>query len=109
MKRRQILACLTATCLCACVESPPRIGQGLPANFAEARTAFDQRVKERFPVGSSESALVTELRREHFRISPFSATREVSNFVCRLMYEVDWKAADGEITEVGGVFRPTCL
>jgi hypothetical protein len=50
--------------LSACFDSPPAIGSHLPGTFAVASDALNQRVKERFPVGSGESALRAELKRE---------------------------------------------
>lgn len=118
MRRSLITICLTAICLCACVDTPPPIAKGLPNKFADVPSAFDQRVKERFPLGSAESALVAELRREHFGIrertepnSPFhfSAAREVGDFVCKRRYEISWNASSGTIADVGSAFSVTCL
>src|SRR5215470_14150116 len=103
---RLVMIGITATSVCACVGNPPRIARGLPENYAQARPAFDQRVKERFPIGSTEAALVAELRRERFQIrettQPRSATRDVGQLVCRRTYVVDWSASDGKIAGISG-------
>jgi hypothetical protein len=52
-----------------CAVSQPQIGRNLPSAFDDANRAFDARVDERFPIGSSEDTLVAELKREGFKVS----------------------------------------
>jgi hypothetical protein len=111
------LAALVILCLEGCVDSLPRIGRGLPSNIEQARIAFDERVKERFPVGSNERALREELQGQRFAFGPsrdpsrggYSATYEAEQLVCRVTYIVSWSAEAGRITQVGGERRDVCL
>jgi hypothetical protein len=98
-----------------CVD-PPRIGRGLSNDVQQARTAFDQRVKEQFPVGSPEKALREELRRQRFvlvpstdRPSEHSAIYEDGQLVCRVTWVVLWSADVDRITHVAGDRRDVCL
>ena len=117
MRRNIPLVVFTTLCVSACVESPPEIGSGLPRNFREARPYFDQRVKERFPVGSDETRLLAELRRQHFAIGnpgdpsrySNSATYEASQIVCRLTWIVSWNAEEGRIKDIAGIYLDACL
>jgi hypothetical protein len=112
-----IATILLSVALTACVAKPPPIGKDLPSNFAAARPVFDQRIKQRFPVGSSERELLGELARESFKInpsahaadSPRSASYESSSMVCKLLWVVDWSAEDGRITDIQGDYGSVCL
>jgi hypothetical protein len=81
--------------LLACTDSPPAIGSHLPGSFAVASDAFDQRIKTRFPVGSDEAALRTELVRERFVITRDKDSR--------------WSGADGKIATIGASYKEVCL
>lgn len=78
LNRALELSAFATLSLTACAELAPLIGRGLPPALAEARPAFDQRVKERFPIGSDEAAMRAELRREGF------AFRSVSEIHARM-------------------------
>jgi hypothetical protein len=117
-RRHLVLVALAAVSLCACADSPPPIGRGLPAAFADARTVFDRRVKERFPVGFDAERLVTELHREAFIIRElntppnryrFSATYEAHQLVCNLSWTISWNAENSRITEIAGDYGSVCL
>jgi hypothetical protein len=106
--------------LSACSTPRPRLGRDLPANFADANRAFDERIRARFPVGSSEGPLRDELRVEHFKISAltpaagqgfgFSAQRGGEIFpACDLTWTVLWSADAGRITRIGASYYATCL
>lgn len=112
-----LLACLA---LSACATPAPPIGRGLPRNFEDASHAFDERLRTRFPVGSSEADLVAELSREHFKIGParpeadslheFSAIHGGEMFpACDLTWVVIWAAQGGKITRMRGSYYATCL
>jgi hypothetical protein len=105
--------------LAACKDESPQIGRNLPNAFAEARPIFDQRVKARFPIGSSESELLGELRREKFTVtsldqksSPYGytkqATAEIARFPCRIWWLISWTAEANKITAIGGMYGSTC-
>jgi hypothetical protein len=117
MRRNIPLVILTALCVSACVDSPPELGSGLPTNFQQARPYFDQRVKERFPVGSDETRLLAALHRQHFAISqsgnssgyPNSARYEANQIVCKLTWIISWSAEEGRIKEIAGDYGDVCL
>jgi len=118
MRRHITLAALTGLCASACADSPPPIGRGLPAAFADARPVFDKRVKERFPIGSEEEKLLAELHREAFTIAEagnpssryrFSATYEAHQLVCNLSWTISWNAERSRITDIAGDYGATCL
>jgi hypothetical protein len=83
----------------------------LPANFADANRAFDERIRACFPVGSSESLLRDELRAEHFKITAVTPSRS-SGYqfsaehggsiipACDLEWTVYWDADDGRIVRI---------
>jgi hypothetical protein len=91
----------------------------LPRNFKQANAAFDQRVKTRFPLGSPESNLLAELKREHFKISPVDdrSGRFSHDAIrggnmgptCNLQWEILWRSADAKIAEIAATYYATCL
>lgn len=109
---------LCALLLAACSESEPPIGRGLPAIFGYT-PAFEQRLRERFPVGSDESRLIAELRSEKFTLGEIqdpssryrnSALYETSHgFACKGEWRIYWTASKGIINQIGGMNREVCL
>jgi len=107
-----------ATLLVGCSNSEPPIGRGLPITFGFT-PAFEQRVRERFPVGSDERQLITELNNENFtlgRVSdPSSRYRNSAQYetsaglFCKDEWQIYWSAPQGLILEIGGVNREICL
>jgi hypothetical protein len=102
--------------LSGCADAPPAIGSHLPGTFAVASDAFDQRVKTRFPVGSGETALRTELEHEGFvttrdNDSPFSfsARFHANELVCVADWVVRWSALEGKIANVEATYKEVCL
>jgi hypothetical protein len=103
--------------------SPPPIARGLPSAFAEARPVFDQRVRDRFPVGSAEADLQQELHRQGFTVSKtggeraphylvayeFAASRSEGTLACKLTWTIYWSAEAGKIANVAGDYGATCL
>ncbi|MGN6149912.1 MAG: hypothetical protein ACTHPD_15345 [Rhizomicrobium sp.] len=112
---------------------PPPIAKALfpdqqsEGDFGTSR-AFDALIKQKFPVGSNESAMVTELRAQGFL--PFS--EKVSDAcvsdppgrpvkacgpghfvyffgtICGAQLFVDWKAAENRLTNVAGSYNYVC-
>lgn len=70
------------------------------------------RLRERFPLGSPRAALVTELRREGFRLDP---RRNEAIFVggywptCEIDTLVTWSESNGSLTDISGMTTETCL
>ncbi|HEY3951261.1 hypothetical protein [Phenylobacterium sp.] len=111
---------IVALILSGCSTPAPRLGRGLPSNFAAASRAFDERIQARFPVGSPESRLRDELTAEHFKIdavSPaqasgyqFSAQHGGGVFpACDLTWTVMWAVEAGRIARIGATYYATCL
>jgi hypothetical protein len=109
----RIVATSAILCLLGgCMDSPPKIARGLPKNLEQARIAFDQRVRERFPVGSDEKVLRETLLRERFKFASrgeHSATYEAEQLVCRTTWVVTWGAESERITHIAGDRRSVCL
>jgi hypothetical protein len=113
-----LTSALGALLLAACSNSDPPIGSGLPVTFGFT-LAFEQRVRERFPVGSYESRLIAELRNERFTLGEIqdpsnryrnSAVYEASHgFACKGEWQVYWAASQGIIVEIGGMNREVCF
>ena len=94
-----------------------------PFSLNETSQRFGERVSERFAVGSSEAALIKELKREHFRISPitwlakdnpenlmFRADYTGSYYIaCNIDWLIDWRSAGGRISVIHGGYGDTCL
>lgn len=119
MLRPLTFAIFIVVCLSACADPPPPIGRDLPSNFVDAQPVFNQRVKDRFPVGSDEQALIGELRREGFALnaesiappSPFKSVAEYTahQIGCRLDWTILWSAKNGNITSITGRYGAACL
>jgi hypothetical protein len=101
----------------ACDADPPlpSLVNGLPKDNNVANEVFDARVKHRFPTGTTEAALVGDLKAQGFReIVDFEQNRfaefEQSNFLCGRKWVVVWKTGqDGLVSEVAGHDNLTCL
>jgi hypothetical protein len=112
---RQILPVIVAMLLSACSEQPPPMGR----NLARRDTShFDERVRQRFPVGSDENQLEAELRNEQFSIAEIhdpanryqlSALHEVNSVACREDWTIQWTAEEGKIMGIEGRIRDICL
>lgn len=114
MRRTLLLAILIVPILAACsMRPPPKLAKGLGANVTyQPDPDWDQRLRERFPVGSEESLLLAELRRDHFVFDPTRpghASYPQPRFPCRQDWRVDWKAEGGRITEIAGTHNGACL
>jgi hypothetical protein len=106
---------LTA-CEGAVVGVPP-IGADLPKRVDQAQPAFDQRVKQRFPVGSEAAAMVSALEEQGFegqeswtpdfeQPSPEEHIRSMdfrSGSLFITLWSVRWREKGGKITEIWGV------
>ena len=109
MRMNLLILVVTVLIVAACADSPPPIGKALPKLMTEAKPAFDKRVKERFPVGSNESAFLAEMGRENFTVTPGSAVRDISGFPCRRTWAISWSAKDGKIIAIESDYDQTCL
>jgi hypothetical protein len=114
------LMAFAAISLVACGTTPPPIGRDLMNGSSGVRVQqFSERVRARFPVGSSEKELRVELRREHFPIgaatareAPFQFVARVESsglVVCRISWAILWSAQDDRITAINGRYSEVCL
>jgi hypothetical protein len=94
----------------------PAIVATLPGEEAEFSRELDGRIRERFPIGTSEDKLIDFLASENF--VPDWRRRDIANsssfvesgFICRKIVRVRWRAdAAGLLTEVGAVYESQCL
>jgi hypothetical protein len=99
-----------ALLLSACASPTPPIAQGLPKVFVPTAD-FDARVRQRFPIGSSEDTLIAELRAEKFTITEIidpsdqyrrNAYYESQIFPCKETWAIKWAADQGQITAIQG-------
>ena len=88
----------------------------LPGEEAEFSRELDGRIRERFPIGTSEDKLIDFLASENF--VPDWRRRDIANssslvegeLICRKIVRVRWRAdAAGLLTEVGGIYESKCL
>ena len=105
-----ILALAFAALLSACADPTPKLADGLPRNFGPTPD-FDKRLVEQFPVGSNESQLTAELKREKFvfrgvgdaeKAYEFAAVYDRHDFPCREVWTVLWNTESGRITAIAG-------
>jgi hypothetical protein len=108
MHRDFTLALCATLLLCACASPTPPIAQGLPKTFGPT-SDFDARIRQRFPVGSDEGRLISELRAENFAIAeihdPSSQYRRMAHYqshalACRETWTVRWASDQGQITGI---------
>ena len=103
----------------------PAIAAGLPRFVHDAEKEFDRRIKERFPIGSSEKDLVIELNRQGFPapIQCYSVARKPGDENCRYTtfsrasaifieeaVRVVWRTdGEGKLSEIVGAYGLTGL
>jgi len=94
----------------------PEIVATLPGDESEFSREFDDRIRARFPIGSSEEKLVDFLANEGF--FPDWRRRDNSNasffvqsgLICQKIVRVFWRAgAPGDLTDVRGSYESRCL
>lgn len=91
-------------------KGPPTLGAGLPAEPVAADIAFDARIREKFPVGSSEADLISAMKADEFVISQSDTSAYVqrTDFPCEHSYQINWDAAAGVLTAIDGQFKNNC-
>jgi glycerol uptake facilitator-like aquaporin len=94
----------------------PEIVATLPGDESEFSREFDDRVRERFPIGSSEDKLLAFLTNENFfpdwrrRDNSNSSFFIQSGLVCQKIVRVFWRAdAAGVLTDVRGTYESQCI
>ena len=88
----------------------PALGRGIPSNYAEGEKVFDARVKAKFPTGTSEARLVEELQNQGFvvrtstHITDCRSATITRGLIFKHLWSVRWRAREGQIDEVWGVY-----
>ena len=94
----------------------PEIVATLPGDEFEFSREFDGRIRERFPIGSSEDKLLAFLANENFfpdwrrRDNPNSSFFVQSGLICQKIVRVLWRAdVAGVLTDVRGSYESQCI
>jgi hypothetical protein len=103
---------LLALTLTACAKPPP-LALALPKDPEAASESFNARIKQRFPVGSPEGLLITELRREGFEAATVADSQRPFQFTaikaqmwrtCRRAWTVTWGSDAGRIVAIKAAY-----
>jgi hypothetical protein len=94
----------------------PEIVATLPGDESDFSREFDGRIRERFPIASSEDKLVDFLGSEGFfpdwrrRDKSNSSFFVQSGLICQKIVRVFWRAdAAGVLTDVRGTYESECI
>jgi hypothetical protein len=89
----------------------PPIAQGMQSGFEQGDALFKERVRSRYPIGTSERTLIGDLQRQGFTLSPDRSHADLKRFIgCGdKVWSVRWRAHGGKVAEVIGLFYPNCL
>jgi hypothetical protein len=111
-----VILALTASFVAQFLSDPPRpaILRDLPRMTAEIDGAWDDRLAQAFPPGTSQSTLIAKLSRGGFVFRKsdgrLHARYEVSSLFCIESYYVDWTVGDSEAVQtVDGSHHLSCL
>lgn len=91
----------------------PALADGLSPGAATARQEFADRVRARFPIGSTERALMLELWSEGFE-HPGDASKHWASLdrrgpPCARNWTVTWTTDEaGHLTAIDGTYIPSC-
>lgn len=98
--------------LSACSRSPPPMAEGIPDSLGPT-SKFDDRVRQLFPVGSPEGALLVDLRNQRFAISETrdangrlvkTALYEDQYFPCNERWTIEWHSDHEKIEDISGTY-----
>lgn len=89
---------------------------GLPSEWSKMSLEFDRRLKQQFPIGTSEEAMINELKSQGFVRDDWAyqvpnhqealALRSENDFVCNKGAFVYWRSDNsGKIISVRGEYR----
>lgn len=104
------LVTLGAVALFGCsAEKPlPVLAAGLPSDLHQAEQTFNARVKTRFPAGTPDRVIRSDLAAQGFKVDGENGELLRDNIPCRTVWSVRWKAARGIIREAWGVYGFQC-
>jgi len=94
----------------------PSLAAGLPRKVDEAEREFDRRVRDKFPVGSSEAAIKAALRQEGwgepraYKDMYYVNFTRASSFIMEQSATIVWKVDEqGRLTDIRGGYGLTGL
>ena len=94
----------------------PEIVATLPGDESEFSRELDERVRQRFPVGSDEESLLYYLRTQNFipdwrkRDQPNAAYFIHPGIICEQVVRIIWSAdASGKLTSIAGDYKSHCI
>jgi len=99
----------------------PALARDLPGpSLEDAQKEFRERVRKKFPDGTSAQSLAAELQRQGFKLSKianafmtesvFNASIEQQGFPCARDWTISWhKNQDGQAENINGSYVVTCL
>lgn len=98
---------------------PVSLTNDLPRETVKMSPAFDNRVKARFPVGTSVKTMASELIKERFTREDWSDLPGQEHYarhydggapVCKLLASIYWKSDENDrLTSIRGEYQVTCL
>ncbi len=98
------------------VHSLPAIAATLPGEESEFSHELDAKVRELFPIGTSEGSLIDYLRDQGFapewrgRNEPNAASFIHNGLICKKMIRIFWRADPaGILTDVNGIYESQCV
>ncbi len=100
-----------ALLLAGCTPQPPLIRDLKGQSYEAIGATMTQRLLAKSPLGSPESALVSELGRQHFRVKPAKHYAEFSRtrLLCSMVWAVRWDAdGSGRLTRLEGQSYAVC-
>ena len=98
-------------------EALPPIAADLPAETEAAGHVFQQRVQQRFPVGTPEGELISTLKSQGFVIHGATEAGDFNNAIlrrdadglCQTEWSVRWRASQRRLSEVWAVHFVRCV
>jgi hypothetical protein len=94
----------------------PAIAATLPGNESQFSGELNDRIRERFPIGTSEDSLIAYLAAENFapewrrRDEPNASTFVWNGLLCKKIIRIYWRAdTSGALTDVNGSYESRCL
>ena len=112
------VACAAALMLAGCAVLAPPIGRALPHGEQARTRAFQARVLTKFPVGSSDARLRSELKKQRFKVLPVDTSPTIVHYRydfdaersglslngCRDEWNIYWAARNGRITVISASY-----
>jgi hypothetical protein len=105
------LIAIAVVAMSGCSSPPPDLARGASSNYA-----FKAAVQRRFPVGSDESVLIAELRRERLSIEPETSKRdhfiagfEAPGVPCKGTWTILWSTDQRKISDIEARYGEICL